>query len=117
VVTLAAAPAGAERFVHWTGACSGKGSCALTIKTAATATAVFGPLRVPLKLSVTGKGKITCGGTCARTIPGGNPVTLHAVPAKGFRFVRWNGACAGTKPTCRPATDFAVSVHAAFRRR
>jgi hypothetical protein len=117
VVTLAAAPAGTDRFVRWTGACSGKGPCALTLKAAATATAVFGPLRVPLQLSVTGKGKITCGGACGRTIPGGNPVTLRAVPAKGFRFVRWSGACAGTKPTCRPVTDFALSVHAAFRRR
>ena len=98
-------------------ACSGKGPCALTLNAAATATAVFGPLRVPLKLSVTGKGKITCGGPCGRTIPGGSPLTLRAVPAKGFAFARWSGAGTGTKLTCRPATDFALSVHAAFRRR
>lgn len=116
-VTLTAAPASSDRFVRWTGACTGNDPCALTLNAPTTAIAVFGPLRVPLRLSVAGKGKITCGRLCAKTIAGGDPITLRAVPAKGFTFVRWSGACKGTKLTCRPATDFALSVHAAFRRR
>ena len=116
VVNLTAVPAATDRFVHWSGSCTGKGPCALTLATPATATAVFGPLRVPLKLSVAGKGKITCGRACGKTIPGGDPLTLRAVPAKGFKFLRWSGACKGTRPTCRPVTDFALAVHAAFKR-
>jgi hypothetical protein len=117
VVTLAAAPGTTDRFVRWTGSCAGKGSCALTLNAPTTATAVFGPRRVPLSLAVTGKGKISCGRSCAKTIPGGDSLLLRAVPAKGYRFLRWSGACKGTTPMCRPATDFALSVRATFRRR
>ena len=64
---------------------------------------------MPLKLSVTGKGRIACTPACGKTIRGGEPLTLRAVPAKGFKFLRWSGACKGTELTCRPATDFALS--------
>ena len=116
-VTLTAAPAATDRFVHWSGACTGRGECALKLAASATATAVFGPLRVPLKLSVTGRGTISCSRTCAKTIRGGDPLLLRAVPTKGYRFLRWSGACKGATPICRPATDFALSVHATFKRR
>ena len=69
---------------------------------AGAATAVFGPLRIPLKLSRAGKGKIRVHArVLRRTFRGGEPLTLRAVPAKGWRFVRWSGACKGACPTCR----------------
>ena len=116
-VTLSANPAGNDRFVHWTGSCTGKGPCAVALAAPATATAVFGPRRIPLRLSTVGKGKITCTPACGKTFPGGVLLTLRAVPAKGFKFVRWSGGCKGTTLICRPATDFALTVHAAFKRR
>ena len=88
-------------FVKWTGSCKGTGPCALTLSASASATAVFGPLRVPLKRSVTGKGKIACTPVCGATVRGGAALTLRAVPAKGFKFLRWSGACKGTRLTCR----------------
>jgi hypothetical protein len=117
VVTLNAEPASTDRFVSWSGSCTGNGPCALTLAGAATAKAAFGPLRIPVRLSTTGKGKIRCTPTCGKTFPGGNSLTLRAVPAKGFKFVRWSGGCKGPRPTCRPVTDFALTVHAAFKRR
>ena len=47
-------------------------------------------------------------------VPAGTPLTLRAVPTKGWRFTRWSGACRGTRKVCRPATDFALSVRATF---
>jgi Divergent InlB B-repeat domain len=117
IVTLNAEPAATDRFVHWSGSCKGAGPCALTLAAPAAATAVFGPLRIPLRLSTAGKGKIKCTPTCGKTFPGGDSLTLRAVPTKGFKFVRWSGGCKGTRPTCRPPTDFAVTVHASFKRR
>jgi hypothetical protein len=117
VVNLTAVAAANDRFVKWMGSCSGNGPCAVTLSGSASATAVFGPLRVPLKRTVTGKGKIACTPVCGATVLGGAALTLRAVPAKGFKFLRWSGACKGTRLTCKPATDFALSVHAAFKKR
>lgn len=107
----------ATRFVRWTGACSGDGDCLLTLTQPASATAVFGPMRIPLKLTTAGKGTVKCAPKCTKTFPGGEPLTLRAVAQKGWKFVRWSGGCKGTRVTCSPATDFALSVRATFRRR
>jgi hypothetical protein len=117
VITLIASPASGERFVRWSGACTGDGTCALDVKQSTTATAVFGPLRIPLQVKTAGRGSVACTPQCTKTFRGGDPLTLRAVPAPGWRFARWSGGCTGTKPTCRPSTDFAVSVRATFRRR
>jgi hypothetical protein len=117
VITLIASPASGERFVRWSGACTGDGTCALDVKQSTTATAVFGPLRIPVQVKTAGRGSVACTPQCAKTFRGGDPLTLRAVPAPGWRFARWSGGCTGTKPTCRPSTDFAVSVRATFRRR
>jgi hypothetical protein len=44
-------------------------------------------------------------------------LTLRAVASRGWRFVRWSGGCIGTRATCIPKTDFALSVRATFRKR
>ena len=80
-------------------------------------TALFGPSRIPLRVSVAGKGAVRCTPRCPKTFPGGNQLTLQAVPAKGWRFLAWSGGCKGKLPLCRPATDFALSVRATFGRR
>jgi hypothetical protein len=116
-VSLTAAPAAGRRFIHWTGSCTGNGVCALKLNAPVSAKAVFGPARIPVRVAVTGRGSVKCTPACTKTYAGGNPLTLRAVPAKGWRFARWSGGCSGTKPMCRPVTDFAVSVRATFRRR
>jgi hypothetical protein len=116
-VSLSATPSAGERFIRWSGACSGNGLCPLKLDGPETASALFGPARIPLRVAVTGRGAIRCTPTCGKTFPGGAALTLRAVAAKNWKFVRWSGGCTGTKPTCRPKTDFALSVRATFRRR
>jgi hypothetical protein len=116
-VELNATPTASDRFVRWDGACDGNGSCPLTLTQAAHVTAVFGPLRIPLQVSTLGRGRITCSPACTKTFTAGYFLELKAVAAKGWRFARWSGGCAGTRPLCRPPTDFALNVKATFRKR
>jgi hypothetical protein len=113
-VTLSAEPAKGSRFVGWSGSCKGKTDCSLTLSQAASAVAIFGPSFVAYRASVTGKGRIACTPACRSRIGAGDSLALRAVPAKGWRFARWSGGCAGTRVTCRPKTAAALSVHASF---
>jgi hypothetical protein len=116
-LTLSASPAAGRRFVRWGGACAGAGRCSLTVDQPKAATALFGPLRIPLKLSVAGRGRVACTPGCRKTLTAGNALTLRAVPAQGWKFGGWSGGCKGARPVCKPATDFALSVRATFRKR
>jgi hypothetical protein len=116
VVTLDADAAQGWRFLRWAGACTGFG-CSLTLAASASVTAVFGPARIPLKVSTVGRGAVKCTPACTKTIAAGDPLVLRAVAAKGWKFAGWSGGCKGTRLVCTPRTDFALSVKAAFRRK
>jgi Divergent InlB B-repeat domain len=117
-VTLAATPGNTTRFVQWTGGCVGKADCALDLAQAASVTAVFGPLRIPVRITTSGKGTVACAPRkCAKTFSAGDRLTLRAVPAKGWKFASWSGACTGSRLTCSPKTDFALAVHANFKKK
>ena len=113
-VTLFPTPGMSSRFVRWSGSCSGRGDCVLSLTSSLSATAIFGPAFVAFHASVAGKGTVACSPSCAREIPTGDPITLRAVPAKGWKFARWSGGCAGLRATCRPKTTAALSVRATF---
>jgi List-Bact-rpt repeat protein len=115
-INLDAQASPTTRFIGWQGACLGQGSCLLTLDAAKPVTAVFGPLRIPVTTSVAGRGRIRCNPACSTHFAAGQPLTLVAVPAKGWRFARWSGSCKGTAAICRPATNFAVAARATFRR-
>jgi hypothetical protein len=117
VVSLDAEPAANDRFVRWTGACTGRGDCRLTLAQSATVTAVYGPLGIPVRVSTSGKGRVACTPACSRSFAAGSTLRLKAVPAKGWRFAGWSGACKGTRPTCTPPTDYAVAARARFTKR
>lgn len=116
LVTLHASPGPGFRFVKWAGACSSNGNCAVAMTQAQTATAIFGPSRVPLEVKKVGRGTVHCTPACAPTFAAGRVLTLRAVPAKGWRFAGWSGACTGTRTICRPPTGSAISVRATFRK-
>ncbi len=75
-----------------------------------------------LRLVTSGPGTIrwgspeqTCSGTCDHTLPRGQQLELHAIPAIGpFRFQRWGGACSGQGNPCRITLFDAQEVHADF---
>jgi hypothetical protein len=87
-VTLTAVPGDGERLVGWTGPCArseSRDQCIVSVVAASSVTAVFGPARVAMHLSHTGR-----------------------------RFVRWSGTCKGTSRTCRLTPAAAFSAHATF---
>lgn len=120
-VTLNATPAAGSRFVSWSGACTGTGSCGATMDASKSVTATFVPTYA-LTVSKAGSGSgtvsssptgISCGSDCSETYDSGMVVTLTATPAAGSRLSGWSGACAGTG-SCVVTMDAAKSVTATF---
>ena len=96
-VPVVASPADGYQFSEWGGACTGNGSCMVTIHGDETVTAKFLPVS---DLTVTADPDD--GGT---VIPGGvtsyvdnTQVTVLAHPGPGYRFSNWSGACTGDGP-------------------
>lgn len=122
-VLLTATPDPGYVFTGWTGACHSEKSpvCTVTVSQKTVAGAKFGkPVYYFLKVvnpllkgvsrgSVTSSdGKIFCDGTdktkCVTGkdyLKGDNPmITLTAVPAEGYAFYKWTGACKDTVESC-----------------
>ena len=129
VLTLAAAPVNGHTFAGWSGACTGAGSCQVTMSQAQTVTATFALPTYHLTVTGSGTGSgsvtsspggITCtisggsaNGTCNAPYTSGTPVTLTATSAGGHAFAGWSGACTGTG-TCQVTMSQARTVTATF---
>jgi uncharacterized repeat protein (TIGR02543 family) len=125
VVTLTATPDVGAAFTGWGGACAGTSTCTVAMTAAKSVTATFTGGSAPsfqLTVSVTGRGSvrggaISCGNglnTCGASVAPNTTLTLTATPAAGARFIRWGGACAGTRTTCTLTVTAATSVTATF---
>jgi Divergent InlB B-repeat domain len=122
-VTLAPTPAASSNFTGWSGACSGTGSCVVTVDAAKSVTATFTLKTYTLTVSKAGTGSgtvtsspsgISCGAACSADYDHGTPVTLTAAPdALTSTFAGWSGACTGTG-SCAVTVDAAKSVMATF---
>lgn len=125
-VTLTANPATGSVFAGWGGACSGTGSCVVTMDQAQTVSASFDQVVVPdpepvtLNVMMTGAGTVSsdpagidCGIDCSEDYAPGTVVSLTATPAPGSSFAGWSGACTGAGD-CSVTMDQARSVTAAF---
>jgi len=126
LVTLTPSAGSGYSFINWTGACSGSGTCTVTMDGAKSVSAVFTatppppPVNFTLNVSKTGPGTITsvparisCGSTCSAEISDGSNVSLIAQPDYGFAFAGWSGACSGTG-TCAVTMNGEKSVSANF---
>jgi hypothetical protein len=123
-VMLQAEPGAGQRLVRWSGACTGVDGCSLTLAGATSVTAVFGPAAFRLTVSVQGKGIVrstplglACRVRCSAAFRSFQSVKLRAVPAKGWRFVRWSGACSGKRTTCTVPMRAAAAARAVMARR
>jgi hypothetical protein len=118
VVTLTAVPKTGHSFLQWFGACTGTGTCKLTMTADRTAKARFlrGPFTVFVASGTAGVGTgtvksqagltpaIDCtitNGTpattgCSGRYPAYTVLTLTATPAPGFVFAGWGAPCSGT---------------------
>ena len=123
-VTLAANPAGGQRFINWSGACTGTSpSCSVLLVQPASVIALFAPATFGLRVTIGGKGTVrsasgavACPGRCAVAVPSFTATRLTAKPAKGWRFKTWSGACRGTRASCTLPMTAASQARAVFVR-
>ncbi len=132
-LNLAAVAAQGYEFTDWGGACSGTGTCRVTVDSASmnvtanfTAVQPVPPQRGTLNVVVSpltggvvtsNPAGINCGNgnsDCSETVDIGTSLNLAAVAAQGYEFTEWGGACSGTG-TCRVTVDSAsMNVTANF---
>ncbi|HEX7245611.1 MAG TPA: hypothetical protein VF245_08610 [Solirubrobacterales bacterium] len=125
-VTLTAKAAVGSSFAGWSGACSGTGSCKVTMSEAKSVTASFeegggGPVFHTLKVTVSGEGEVSAdsgtisgctssgGASCEGQYEEGAKVTLTETPTPGNLFTGWE------TPQCdeSTATTCAVTIGSA----
>ncbi len=119
-VTLNAYPAPGWAFTGWTGACTGTGSCTVTMTNNQTVAATFLPYYM-LTVNPTGNGSvqsndgfINCPGECSYSYVANTPVVLNAVPAPGWSVSSWGGYCPGTPSSCTIVMSQNESVPVTF---
>src|SRR5262249_35137033 len=122
VVTLSATAPLGSTFTGWSGACTGTGSCSVTVDSAKSVTASFAPAST-LTVYKLGEGGgvvtsspagISCGATCASVYANSPVITLTATPVAGSTFTGWSrGSCTGTG-TCQVTLTASASVTANF---
>jgi len=117
VVTLTATPKSGHSFRGWFGACTGSGTCKLTMTASRTVQAQFlkGPFTVRISGGTTGAGsgtvKTQAGLTpalncvisngvasatgCSASYPANRSLTLTATAAAGNSFAGWGAPCSG----------------------
>jgi len=119
-VTLNTSPSGGSSFIGWSGACTGTGTCHLTVTANTYAIANFTAALPVLTVTVAGNGTVTstdgfinCPGTCSHMYPLNSNVTLNATAGSGDNFNGWGGACSGTG-SCSLTITQDVFVSAGF---
>ncbi|MFN2468104.1 MAG: hypothetical protein ABR521_08275 [Gaiellaceae bacterium] len=122
-VRLTAVPDARSRFLGWSGACRGRGTCTVTAAEGVTVLAAFGPGFYRVTAAVTGRGRVAsepaglaCRTACGASFKAGTRVRVRATADPGWRFAGWSGACRGPG-ACRLTADGARSVRARFVRR
>lgn len=125
-VTLSQSAGSGFQFAGWSGACTGLGSCVVSMTQARQVAASFSAIPT-FGLAVgkggTGKGTvtsepagITCGPSCANAsvqFAENSSVTLTASPEPNMEFIGWTGDCTGTG-SCTVSMTAGRSVLATF---
>jgi len=119
-IILTATPGHRSSFVRWEGACSGtEPTCTVIMDGSKTVKAVFSSSMLTIEKEGEGTVKsdafgIDCGWYCSKDFPVGAEITLTATPSHRSSFLRWEGACSGTEPTCTVIMDGSKTVKAIF---
>jgi hypothetical protein len=122
-VSLEARPSTGQRFVRWSGACSGSGPCSVALQAAQSVGVLFAPARFSVVVGVSGRGRVTGAGAacatarCSRAAASYSPLRLRATPAPGWRLAGWSGGCNGRAATCTLAMTKAATARARFVRK
>lgn len=101
-VMLQATPAVGSEFSGWSGDCTGTDTCLLSMTANQDVTATFSISNHLLQVNVVGSGVVSstpagidCGSTCDALFGLNETVRLTPVPADGYTFNGWSGACSG----------------------
>ena len=123
-VTLTATPNSGSTFAGWSGACSGTGTCTVTMSAAESVASTFNKSQLLLTVTLAGTGTgsvssnpggITCPDGCSANFNSGSQVTLTETPGTGSNFSGWSGGgCTGTGTTCVVTMSAAETVTATF---
>ena len=122
-VTLTATPSSNSTFSGWSGACTGTGTCQVTMDQVRSVTASFAAVQRTLTVAKdgTGTGTVTstpagidCGSTCSSPFANGTAVTLTATPGAGSTFSGWSGGGCSGSGTCQVTLNADSSVTATF---
>lgn len=122
VVNLSPAADTGSTFAGWSGACSGSGSCNVTMSQAQSVTATFDLLPVlTVTINGTGTGSVTsnpngisCPSDCTEPYANETIITLTAAEDPNSIFTGWSGgACSGTGP-CIVTLSQAETISATF---
>ena len=122
-VSLTARPTGSSVFSGWSGACSGTGTCVVSMTAIKSVTATFTLDSFSLTVTKSGNGAgtitsspagINCGATCNANYNSATAVALSVTPANGSFFSGWTGACSGIGSTCIVSMDGNKNVGASF---
>jgi hypothetical protein len=121
-IELTAEPLEGTIFRGWSGACSGTGTCSVTLDVPTSVAARFARM-ASVAVQVfqrAGGGVVTssppgirCPPTCRVEFEEGAAVQLRAKPARGARLVGWQGACSG-RAACRVEAGGPSDVTATF---
>ncbi len=123
MVTLTANPAAGASFDGWSGACTGMGTCTVTMSAARTVNAQFTAPVFTLTVARQGAGLghvtsdlsgIDCGVDCTERYSVNTAVLLTAEPDSGSIFLGFGAPCVGTAPTCLVTITAATTVVATF---
>ena len=97
LITITPTPAAGYAFDHWSGACSGSGSCSVTMDADKSVTAHFVPLQFTLSVAV----DPSSAGTTSPSVGDhlydyGTAVSVIPYANTGYEFAFWSGDCSGT---------------------
>jgi uncharacterized repeat protein (TIGR02543 family) len=122
-VLITATPAAGYVFSSWNGACTGSGSCSVTMSSDKSVTANFTLATYTLGVTKVGTGTglvtstpggINCGLDCSETYGYGTLVTLSATADAGSNFTGWSlASCPGTG-ICQVTMDAAKTITVNF---
>jgi len=113
-VTLTAAAGTGTSFDGWSGPCSGKNSCTVTMNADQNIGGSFtGPPTISVTPGGNGAGTVTStpagincpSSQCSSVFPSGTTVSLTASAASGSGFDGWSGPCSGTGSCSFTATS------------
>lgn len=122
-VQLVAQAGAGFRFTGWSGPCPTRRdpACLIQLGAATEVVATFARV-VRLSIGIGGRGVVSGGGIrCSRSCTvervAGETLVLRAQAARGWRFVRWSGACRGSRLSCTVRPTRSIGVRAVFARR